>query len=109
VNNNINDYKYEFFISESRLFTFEDGLWNVRGRYAKACEEDEELFWSKNGDEHVAHILMASINLNLFIFIWSNWFGCRALLEIPLSLSLGLPPLLRFLHLSWMILETLHL
>jgi hypothetical protein len=45
---------------ESRLFTFEDGLWNVRGHYEKAYEEDEELVWYNVGGEHLAHILIVS-------------------------------------------------
>jgi hypothetical protein len=56
-------------ISENRIFTFEDGLWNVRGRYETALEENEELVWSNLGGEHVTHILMASISF-LFYFLF---------------------------------------
>jgi len=49
-------------ILESRLYTFEEGLWNVRGRYQKAFDDNEELVWSQVGNEHEAHILIVSLN-----------------------------------------------
>ncbi|KAF8804433.1 hypothetical protein BYT27DRAFT_7107409, partial [Phlegmacium glaucopus] len=48
-------------IQKNRIFTFEEGLWNVRGRYEKAFEEDEELFWLSNNGEYVTHILIVSL------------------------------------------------
>jgi hypothetical protein len=65
--------KMVFSVLESRLFTYEDGLWNVRGRYEKAFEEDEELFWSKSGSEHLTYILMASIAYISFYFDSVIW------------------------------------
>jgi hypothetical protein len=45
---------------ENRVYTFEEGLWNIRGRYEKACEEDDELLWSNVDGEFVTHILIVS-------------------------------------------------
>jgi hypothetical protein len=55
---------------ESRLFTFDEGLWNIRGRYEKACEDDEELVWSNVDGEHVTRILIVS--LSCFFFSFNN-------------------------------------
>jgi hypothetical protein len=55
-------------ILESRLYTFEEGLWNIRGRYQKAFDDNEELVWSQVGNEYEAHILIVSLNQN-FLFL----------------------------------------
>jgi hypothetical protein len=82
---------------EGRLFTFEDGLWNVRGRYEKAYEDDEELVWSDVRGESVAHILIVSTFFPL-LFSFSHWFGVRTPLEKSPSLNLvSLLPLLNLL------------
>ena len=47
---------------ENRVLTFEEGLWNIRGRYETACEENEELVWSKVDDGYVTHILIVSLS-----------------------------------------------
>lgn len=53
---------------ENRVFTFEEGLWNIRGRYEKACEENEELVWMKDDEEYVTHILIVSLSSFFFFF-----------------------------------------
>jgi hypothetical protein len=98
-------------VLESRLFTFEDGLWNVRGRFEKAYDEDEELVWSDVGGEHIAHILIVSSSC--LFFICGNYFGLRTLLEMAWLLHPLLFQLLLILYLSQsfllLSLQTLHL
>jgi hypothetical protein len=57
----------DFLSVENRVFTFEEGLWNIRGRYEKACEDDEELVWSNDNGEYVTHILAVSLSCCFFI------------------------------------------
>ena len=88
---------------ESRVFTFEDGLWNIRGRYEKACEEDEELVWSNVDGEYVTHILIVSLFCfylpSLIIFIprtplaMSQLQSLLHLLFLHQRFMLGHPPI----------------
>jgi hypothetical protein len=72
--------------TESRIYTFEEGLWNIRGRYEKAFEEDDELNWSNVDGDYVTHILVVSLSFCSFIFL--IMFGHRTLLEMSLFLLL---------------------
>jgi hypothetical protein len=78
---------------ENRVFTFEEGLWNIRGRYEKACEEDEELVWSKVDDEYVTHILIVSLSLYIFSFYDVFSRTHLATSSLPSLLRLHLQPL----------------
>ena len=62
-----------FLSIESRVFTFEEGLWNIRGCYEKACEEDEDLVWSNIDGEHVTHILIVSLSSSSFLQLIHFW------------------------------------
>jgi hypothetical protein len=62
----------DFLSIESCVFTFEEGLWNIRGRYDIACKDDEELIWSNDDGEYVTHILVVSLSLVLFFFYIYN-------------------------------------
>ena len=57
---------------ENRVLTFEEGLWNIRGRYETACEENEEVVWSKVNDGYVTHILIVSLKFILLNFFFHN-------------------------------------
>ena len=63
----INDFCADFSSIENHVFTFEEGLWNIRSRYKKACEEDEELVWSNVDGEYVTHILIVSLSSCSFL------------------------------------------
>ena len=67
---------------ETWLFTFEDGLWNVRGPYEKAFEEDEVLVRSDIQGEHVAHILIVSANFFYFLLFFFGWYIIALELEL---------------------------
>ena len=62
---NNNDLTAHFLSIENRVFTFE-GLWNIRGRFEKACEEDEDLVWSNVDGEYVTHILIVCFSCSFF-------------------------------------------
>jgi hypothetical protein len=62
----MNDCELLIFELENRLYTFEEGLWSIRGRYEKAFEENDELLWSNVNGEYLTHILIVSLS---FFFI----------------------------------------
>jgi hypothetical protein len=92
---------------ENRLFTFEEGLWNIRGRYEKAFEENDELLWSNINGEYTTHILIVSLSFSFFFFcnilfrillgtlmsLWQHLFVHLRLISLPLFLVLGGPPI----------------
>ena len=52
---------------ENHIFTFEEGLWNARGRYIVACQDDDELVWSTINGEHITHILSVGVFCLVFV------------------------------------------
>jgi hypothetical protein len=46
-----------------RIYTLDDDAWSLKGRFAVAEDEDEDISWMKTANgEHVAHLLAVSQN-----------------------------------------------
>jgi hypothetical protein len=44
-----------------RIYTLEDDMWSLKGRFEVAEDEDEDIRWTKTANgEHVAHLLAVS-------------------------------------------------
>ena len=60
--------------AKRHIYTLDDNMWNLKGRFTVAEEEDEEIRWTQaaNG-EHVAHLLAVSLGfenyIKLFIYV----------------------------------------
>ena len=56
-------------------------MWNLKGRFNVAEEEDEEIRWiqAANG-EHIAHLLAVSYGLKFILNYYEFTFFCRVLL-----------------------------
>ena len=51
--------------AKHHIYTLEDQMWNLKGQFDVAEEEDEEMSWTRmESGEHVAHLLAVSYELN---------------------------------------------
>lgn len=44
--------------SNACVWVYEDGMWDLKGQYESAIEEDEEVLWQFKGDMHVLLVLV---------------------------------------------------
>ena len=56
-----------------RIHTYEQNEWTIKGKYATAVEDNEEIIWMKINKEHVLPMWLVSIRtsfyLNNFIYL----------------------------------------
>ena len=58
------DFDMLFFLDENhRIFLHENSVWNIKGRYETAIEDDEDAVWTCHDGEDVLQILVVSILL----------------------------------------------
>jgi hypothetical protein len=52
--------------AKHHIYTYETDGWSLKGRFAVAEDEDEDIAWSQNENgEHIAHLLAVSDFFNL--------------------------------------------
>jgi hypothetical protein len=62
-----------YYLDENRrIFLYENSVWNIKGRYETAMEDDDEAMWMEHDGDDVMRILVVSLllfTLLLFSFL----------------------------------------
>ena len=56
-------YFYIFLGENRHIFLHENSVWNIKGRYETAIEDDEDAMWTCNNGEDILRILVVSLLL----------------------------------------------